>query len=279
MQIGFSFLMWTPELREEHLPLLGVLKEMGYDGVELPVVATKDDVLVGFARACDDLDLGRTAVGFATPEANPVSCDSTVRTRARAHLSELVRKTALLGAETLAGPLHSAYAEFTGTGPTEEELERCAQVLRGAADVAAEAGVQLGLEYLNRFECYLVTTAAETDSLVRRIAHVAIASVLDTHHSHIEDPDVGQALRTCAGTLGHVQLSESHRGHLGHGQVHWPRVFDALRSIDYDGWLVVESFSRNDPTFAGGLHVWRDPAENLLDIPREALSFVRKNLR
>ena len=120
-----------------------------------------------------------------------------------------------------------------------------------------------------------MTTAAETDALVRAAEHPAVCTVLDTHHSHIEAPDLGDALRTCRATLGHVQLSESHRGELGNGQVHWDAAFRALRDVDYTGWLTVESFSRADPAFAAGLHVWRDPGADLLEIPRRALPFVR----
>ena len=50
--------------------------------------------------------------------------------------------------------------------------------------------------------------------------------------------------------------------------------FDALKEINYDGWLVIEAFSRNDPSFANAIHVWRDfaPSE---EIWRGGLSFIK----
>ncbi|MFT5289178.1 MAG: D-psicose/D-tagatose/L-ribulose 3-epimerase [Planctomycetota bacterium] len=277
-KIGMSFLMWTPEFREEHLPLLDQLRDMGFDGVELPLVDTSFEMLERAAMRCEELGLERTGVGFATAEADPISPDPLVRMKAVAHIEELCRKADVLGAPLLGGPIHSAYATFSGVGPQEEQLKRSADVLARAAETAASLGVRLGLEYLNRFECYLVTSAAETEALVKRVGHPSLCTVLDTHHSHIEDSEVGQAIRGCAETLGHVQLSESHRGFLGQGQVHWGSVFDALADIHYDDWLIIEAFSRHDPEFAAGLHIWRDPATDLMDIPRRGLAFVRRHL-
>jgi D-psicose/D-tagatose/L-ribulose 3-epimerase len=59
------------------------------------------------------------------------------------------------------------------------------------------------------------------------------------------------------GALGHVQLSENHRGTPGAGQVDFGKVAAALRGIDYRGWLVVEAFSRIDPGFGSALRIWR----------------------
>ena len=97
-RVAFSFLFWTPELTDAHLPLVDELAEMGYDGVELPIVTTPDAVLERFAARCDALGLGRTAVGFATPDANPIDPDPAGRARAIAHLGTLCEKAARLGA-------------------------------------------------------------------------------------------------------------------------------------------------------------------------------------
>ena len=36
MKFGFNLLLWTTFVTEEHRPLLDLLKEIGYDGVEIP---------------------------------------------------------------------------------------------------------------------------------------------------------------------------------------------------------------------------------------------------
>ena len=50
---------------------------------------------------------------------------------------------------------------------------------------------------------------------------------------------------------------------------------EALQRQGYDGWLVIEAFSRRDPGFASAINVWRefDPAD---DIWREGQRFLRR---
>jgi D-psicose/D-tagatose/L-ribulose 3-epimerase len=278
MRLGFSMLLWTPVLRREHLRWLPRLRELGYDGVEIPVVGADVLVLREVRRILDDLGMACTAVGFATEAADPISPDAKVRAAARQHLELLLDHAALLRADLLGGPLHSAYRGFTGSGPTPELVARSADVLRAVAGKAAALGIRLGVEFLNRFECFLVNTAAATDALVRQVAHPAVCTVYDTHHAHIEETDAGAALQACAGTLGHVQISECDRGVPGRGQVHWGATFATLERIGYDRWLVVESFSRQDPQFGSRLHVWREAAAAPDEVCREGIAFVRRML-
>lgn len=275
MKLGFSTLYWSGAPGPELLPWFERLAAWGYDGVELPIVGVADATLDVLRRALDQLGLERTAVGFATREANPISPDPAVRAAARAHLARLVESAARLEARMLAGPIHSAYAEFTGAGPTDDERAWCAEVLRAGAAAAERHGLRLGVEFLNRFECYLATTAAEAHALVLRAEHPALCTVYDTHHAHIEEDSPGAALAACASTLGHVQVSESHRGVLGTGQVRWDETFAALRAVEYDGWLVVESFSRSDHDLGATLRIWRDLCAGPEDVARPAVEFVR----
>lgn len=257
-RLGFSFLYFAGRLGETHLRWFERLAFHGYAGAELPVVEATDVELKAMRRALSAQGLAATAVGFATAAANPLDADAAMRRAAVDHLARLCEKAALLGAEVLAGPIHSAYGRFTGAPPTADERARCIDVLRAAAERAAACGVRLAVEPLNRFECYFLNTAAACDALVRDVGHDAVCGALDTHHAHIEENDVAAAITASRGTLGHVQLSENHRGTPGTGQVDFARVFGALRGIDYRGWLVIEAFSRQDPAFGSALRIWRE---------------------
>jgi D-psicose/D-tagatose/L-ribulose 3-epimerase len=277
--IGISLLLWTPVLRRAQIARFARLRELGYDGVELPLVGVEPSILREARAVLGDLGMRCTAVGFAPPEADPIDPDPAGRARALDHLRRLVDDAAAVGAELVAGPLHSAYARFAGRGPTEAELACSAEVLHAAAEHAAAAGIRLGVEYLNRFECYLVNTAAATDALVRRAGHPSLGTVYDTHHAHLEERSVAGALADCAATLLHVQISESHRGELGTGQVRWDETFAALARIGYRGWLVVESFSRVDPEFGALLHIWRDFAASPDRVCESGIAFARERGR
>jgi D-psicose/D-tagatose/L-ribulose 3-epimerase len=96
---------------------------------------------------------------------------------------------------------------------------------------------------------------------------------------HLEEPDAGAAVAHTAPVLGHVHCSENDRGVPGRGQVDWQGTFAALRAAGYDGWCVIEAFSRLDPAFAAGIHVWRDYFHKPEDVCTEGLAFVRAALQ
>lgn len=256
--LGFSFLYFGARTTAAHTPWFERLAHHGYQGAELPLAAASDAELRSLRTALQQAGLRATGVGFATPDANPIDADPAVRERAVQHLVLLAERAAILGAEVVAGPLHSAYGVFPGHGPTADEMARCVEVLQRAAARIAPLGVTLAIEPLNRFECYFLNTAAQCHELVRRVGHPRVVGALDTHHAHLEEDDAIAAIVASQGTLGHVQLSENHRGTPGRGQVDFPATLQALDRIGYQGWLVVECFSRRDPEFGNGLRIWRE---------------------
>ena len=60
MKFGMNLLLWSGDLNESLLPTLERLKEMGYDGVELPMFDPNPDKFAPWAKRLDDLGLGRT---------------------------------------------------------------------------------------------------------------------------------------------------------------------------------------------------------------------------
>lgn len=256
-RLGFSFLYFAPRLDEALHRWFPRLVHHGYAGAELPVVGATSAQLAATRKALVQHGLAATGVGFATAEADPLSPDAAVRRKAVDHLVQLAEHTAALGGDVLAGPIHSAYGRFSEQPPTADEFQRCVEVLRAAGERSQSFGVRLAVEPLNRFECYFLNTAAACAALVRAVGHSHVVGALDTHHAHIEEGDLSDAIRSMRGTLGHVQLSENHRGTPGTGQVDFARALQALRAIDYRGWLVVEAFSRHDPAFGSALRIWR----------------------
>ncbi|MFT5734210.1 MAG: D-psicose/D-tagatose/L-ribulose 3-epimerase [Planctomycetota bacterium] len=257
-RLGFSFLYFTPRVLDEHLSWLGRLAHHGYDGAELPVVEATEPELTAMRRVLDAEGLAATAVGFAVAGANPLDPDPAGRRAAVQHLAKITERAAVLGADVLAGPIHSAYGQFSEAPPTGDERKWCAEVLHEAGERAAACGVTLAVEPLNRFECYFLNTAAECAELVRAVDHPNVQGALDTHHAHIEEDDVVAAIKGMGETLRHVQLSENHRGTPGRGQVNFHAVLDGLDRAGYEDWLVIEAFSRQSPAFGSALRIWRE---------------------
>jgi D-psicose/D-tagatose/L-ribulose 3-epimerase len=258
MKFGFNLLLWTTNVTAEQFPLFGKLKAAGYDGVELPIFEGDEAHYKMVRRALDDNGLKCTAVTVVGPEANPISDDPAVREAAVEGLRRKIDLLAICGGEVLCGPFHSPLAVFSGSGPTDDEKKRAVDVLLQVAEHAATANVTLAIEYLNRFECYFLTTAAETLALVKAVDHPSFRAMYDTFHANIEEKQAGPAIRTLAPVLRHVHISENDRGTPGTGHVAWAETFRTLKEIRYDGWLTIEAFGRALPALAAATKVWRD---------------------
>ncbi len=278
MKLGMNLLLWTTEVQEEHYPVIQSLKQCGFDGVEVPVAPGTEADFGVHGRVLDDLGLERTAVFALDDQANPISEEARVREAAVDALKEAIAKSRALGATRLVGPFHSAYKTFSGSGPTEDERSRSADVLRRAAEEAEQAGVVLAVEPLNRFECYLMNTVADARAVIDRVDHSHCGILYDTHHMHIEEKDVTDAVRRASDRIAHVHVSESDRGTPGSGQVAWVDTFRALQASGYDDWLVIEAFSRRDADFASAIHIWRD-FDPFDEVWHQGHAFIRETWR
>lgn len=276
MKVGMNLLLWTGHVTAEHFPLLATLKAEGYDGVELPLFEGNQAHYRQVRSALDKEGLSCTAVTVVGPEHSPISDDAKVRAAALDRLKWAIEMASIAGAENLCGPFHSPLGVFSGMPPTESEKAHAADVLRQAAEFAHQAKVRLCIEYLNRFECYFLTTAADAVALVHRVNHPNFRAMFDTFHAHIEEKSQAGAIHQVSPVLSHVHISENDRGTPGTGQVHWDEAFATLRQVGYDGWLVIESFGRALPALAAATKVWRDLFPSPEQVYRRGLDFIRK---
>jgi D-psicose/D-tagatose/L-ribulose 3-epimerase len=276
MKTGMNLLLWTTHVTEEHFPLFAKLKQTGFDGVELPLFGGDAAHYRKIRQEIDNHGLGCTTVTVANPEANPISPDPRLRQAGLDHIKWAIEMTSILGGENLCGPYHSPLGVFSGTGPTADEKKRAVEVLRAAAGFAQQGNVLLCIEYLNRFECYFLTTAADARALVNEVNHPQFRSMYDTFHANIEEKQVGPVIHAFAGSFGHVHISENDRGTPGTGHVHWDETFKALRKVGYDGWLVIEAFGRALPDLAAATKVWRDLFPAAEEVYTQGLRFMKQ---
>jgi D-psicose/D-tagatose/L-ribulose 3-epimerase len=176
--------------------------------------------------------------------------------------------------QVIGGPFHSAFASFSGEPPTTEERKRSAEVLRPVAEYAEQYSIMLTPEALNRFECYLYNTLDDIAMLIHEVNHPNLKMIFDTHHAHIEEKNMEDIIQKHHELITHVHISENDRGTPGSGQIRWDSIFKTLRKIDYDGWLTIEAFSRNNPEFASGINVWRNYQPTLEEIYRDGFGFI-----
>ena len=276
MKIGMNMLLWTTHVTEEHFPLLEKIKSAGFDGVEIPLFEGDEAHYKKVRRTLDDLGLETTAVTVGTEEANPISPDPKVRAAAVEHLTVTLDRAAILGSELLCGPYHQPLGVFSGDAPTEDEKSWGAEVHRAVAEEAQKRSIQLGIEYLNRFECYFLNTLEDAADYVRRVDHPAFRTMYDTFHANIEEKDPVGAFTKFKDVIVHFHVSENDRGTPGRGNVPWLETFRAVRASGYDGWMTIEAFGRALPDLAAATRVWRDFFPNPEEVYVDGLEFIKQ---
>jgi D-psicose/D-tagatose/L-ribulose 3-epimerase len=279
MKIGINLLLWATHFTEEHYPQLEKIKETGFDGVEIPIFGGDDPHYHKLRKKLDELQLKASTVTVATPEANAISPDPAVRKAAVERLKTIVRQSAIVGADIMCGPFHQALGVFSGSGPTEEEMERAADVHRAVADEAQRQGVVLTIEFLNRFECYFLTTTADAAAYVRRVDHPNFKAMFDTFHANIEEENLAKAYSDNAAEIAHIHICNNDRGVPGRGHIDFRPIFHAIKSSGYNGWLTIEAFGRALPELVEPTRVWRDFFKQPEDVVTEGYGFIRDTWR
>jgi D-psicose/D-tagatose/L-ribulose 3-epimerase len=276
MKYGMNMLLWTDDCSGPRIPpIFERLKGMGFDSVELPILNVDLKKLRAVARTLDGLGLARTGATCLSPERNLISEDRKERAAGVAHLKSVIDACQAMGITLLIGPFYAALGVFSGKPATPQEWAWAVEGLREASEHAARAGVTLAIEYLNRFEIYLVNCAADAARLVREVRHPNFRMMYDTFHANIEEKSIPEALETCKDVMVHVHVSENDRSTPGKGGVNWKETWAGLKRIHYPGMLVIEAFGQGLPGLAAATKIWRRMFEDEDQVAREGLAFMK----
>ena len=275
MKFGMNLLLWTGAMNDDMIPVVASLKEMGYDGVEVPVFEDNIDLYTQWGARLQEMGLECTAVTVRGEEDNPISSDPAVRALGVENNKRALDNAAAAGAIRLVGPYHSALGVFSGQGPTEDEWKWGVDSMRQVAEHAETVGITLGVEALNRFETYLLNTHADSARFVREVNHPNARMMYDTFHANIEEKDIAQAIRDCHDVCALVHISENDRSTPGSGNVDWDTNFNTLKEVGYDGWMVVEAFGLALPELVAATKIWRRMYESEEQLASDALGFMK----
>lgn len=256
MKLGFCLLLWDTFITDAHAPIIEDLKATGYDGVEVPLFTGDVAHYEKLGKRLAASGLGTNTIGVL-PAGSCISPDKAERQAALDGLKWFADCTAALGGKVMAGPLYHPLGTFSGTGPTADEVARCADVHREAAQYAARQGVSISVEPLNRFECYFLNTAQQAAALVKAVGQSNYGYLYDTFHFNIEENSLTSVIAETIGQINHVHISENNRGVPGAGHIDFASVFKALKAAGYDGWMTIESFGSAMPDLAAATKIWR----------------------
>jgi sugar phosphate isomerase/epimerase len=107
---------------------------------------------------------------------------------------------------------------------------------------AADYGVPLIYEPLNRYETNIANTLASASAMVRGVGSSNVKLLADLFHMNIEETDIAAALLDNAGMIGHIHFVDSNRRPAGLGHMPWDKIAQAIRAMNFAGYLSAEAF-------------------------------------
>ena len=133
------------------------------------------------------------------------------------------------------------------TGDAQTALGYLAEALEDGGQHAAQYNVPLVYEPLNRYETKQCCTVADGVALLESLSTDNVRLLCDLFHMNIEETDIADALRIGGKWVGHIHFVDSNRRPVGCGHMQYGRIIEALREIDYQGYLCAEAFPYPDP--------------------------------
>jgi D-psicose/D-tagatose/L-ribulose 3-epimerase len=278
--IGANTWIWVSPLTDDALAGLAPrIAGWGFDVIEMPVENPGD---WDPARAADLLaehGLGATVCAVLPAGRELVATTPDVVGATQDYLRRCVDAAAAVGSGVVAGPLYASVGRTWRFGL--EERDTYTRELHGGlapvAEYAAERGVRLGVEPLNRYETSVVNTVEQGLAMIEGLPAEGVGLALDTYHLNIEERDPAAAVRLAgaAGRLAHVQVCANDRGAPGADHVDWPALRDALADAGYDGPVCIESFTAENASIATAASIWRPLARSQDAIATDGLAFLR----
>lgn len=278
ISIGISTFLWTSPFTTKDLDLIKKAKTMGFDLVEIPIESE------------NDIDYTKLKVAFS--QENMKSSISTVMSAKRdlahedkerqregiSYLNHCIDAAEKIGAPTVVGPLYAAVGRLWQAtyDQRNRELERCASNLKIVAKRAEDKGIMLAIEPLNRFESSFVNITEQAIQLMDLVGSPNVKIMMDTFHANIEETDIAGAIELAGNDLVHIHANENDRGIPGNGHVPWEEIAFSLKKFNYNGALVIETFSTIVKEMARSAAIWRALAPSPDVLAVDGLKYLRQ---
>jgi D-psicose/D-tagatose/L-ribulose 3-epimerase len=281
MIFGVNTWVWvSPTTTEAFRGLVPKVKAMGFDSIEVGIEDTQALDYLEAAALLRDYELGISLGAAMGPDRDLIIEDVSIQNNAVTYIKHCIDACHTVGAKNLIGPMYAAVGRTWQQTPTEREkdVQTLIAHLKALSHYAGDKGVTLCLEPLNRFETSFINTVEQMNEVIDRVDHPACKVLFDTFHANIEEKSLGDAIRSCGQRIAQIHACENDRGAPGSGHVPWNDVAQALNDIQYDGPVVIESFTDQVKTIARAAAIWR-PFEKSQDVlAQKGLAFLRKLL-
>ncbi|MCY3652066.1 MAG: sugar phosphate isomerase/epimerase [bacterium] len=275
--VGIEIFYWLDNWSDDQSSVFHKAAQVGYDGVEISLVAGQDVGVERMARTAESLGLKVLCSTGLSPTKDISSPDPTIRRAGIDMLKRCLDSSARLGSPILGGVTYAPWMGFF-EGDLDGYRNRSAEAMHEVADYAAGLGIDICLEVLNRFETFMFNTVAGCLDYMNQVGHPSLKVELDTFHMNMEEDNLADAVRLAGHRIGHVQVAANNRRAPQYGHIDWASFGQALDEVGYQGWVVFETFPNSSAETGRATYAWRDLTDRPDEDAAEAARFIREHL-
>ena len=279
MKFGVNTLLWTGSYTDEHVKsLTGRFKDLGFDGVEIALGQKGDIDYKNTVKTFKDNGLVCSSVcGLFGEDRDIRGPKKEFIEGGLSYIKDCLEACVELDCNVFAGPVYSSVGRAGMVSENEKKVQwnTVVENLGKACQWAQKYGVFIAIEPLNRFETDFINICKDAVKMVKDVGSRMLKIHLDTFHMSIEEKSSAMAVLDAGDLLYLLHASENDRGAAGTGQVHWKEVADALRRINYDKWVVIESFTPENKVIAKAASIWRQTEKSDFALAEKSLKFLK----
>ena len=236
-------LFYTESSFDEFEKALRVLKQYGFNGVELNLSFDDRHKLDRIKMAINDSGLRLAAVGtglvYARERLSFTDINAEKRRKALAIVKHLIRfasgKCNIVIIGVVRGP--SSRRDNSVHDHLREGLTQCDRI-------ASENNVHIALEAINRYETKLLNTATDVVQIIEQEELTATGLLLDTFHMNIEEKSIDETVRNNVTRIVHFHIADSNRWSPGRGHLEIANLLRILEGSGYEGWVSAETLPK-----------------------------------
>ena len=169
------------------------------------------------------------------------SPEADVRKKTSAYFAELARLCADLGGKIMVCGSPQQRNLLPGVSP-EKAMDYAEEVFSAFIPELEKTDTVFAIEPLAPAETDFLTTAGETMKLIKRINHPRIQLHLDCKAMSSEKTPIPELIRKYHKNMVHFHANDPNLRGPGMGDLDFVPVFEALKEVDYGGWVSVEVF-------------------------------------
>lgn len=280
MIFGINTFLFQSPFTTKNFSLLTKFKKWGFDSVEIALENANDIDATELKKVLADNGLVCGSMCGVMGRGRDLRGSRIEQNTSLNYIKSVLDVMAEIGCPVLAGPLYSTVGRAEAV-PKEKYKKQWGIVVGHLQTLSAYAknlNIKLAIEPLNRYETDFINTCEQALKMIVDVNSDALNVHLDTYHMNIEEKDPAMAILNAANKLGHFHACGSDRGTPGGDQINWNNIVTALKKINYNNSIVIESFTVDVKVIARAASIWRkfEPSQEYIAV--KGLQFLRSKL-